>query len=89
MYRCGGCPARVEMEGEEADGDVEGFAGYLVPVDERAPVSVDGNQAEGRGRPGYGAPVGGVRGGGGGRGEMAVGFGDRAVWRLLGRLRSF
>lgn len=74
MYGRGGCPARVEVECEEADGDVEGFARYFVPVDERAPVSVDGDQTEGRGGPGYGAPVGGVCRSGGGRGEMAVGF---------------
>ena len=34
----------VEVEREEADGEVEGFAGDLVAVDEGAPVSVDRNQ---------------------------------------------
>ncbi len=46
---CGGGAARVEVQGEEADGDVEGLAGDLVAVDEGAPVAVDGDEAEGRG----------------------------------------
>ena len=89
MYGCGRRAACVEMEGEEADGDVKGFAGNFVPVDEGAPVSVDGDEAEGRGGAGDGAPVGGVRRGGGGGGEVAVGLGSRAVWWLLRGLRGF
>ena len=89
MDGCGGCAACVEVEGEEADGDVEGFAGYFVPVDEGAPVSVDRDETEGRGGAGYGAPVGGVCRGGGGGGEVAVGLGTRAIWWLFRRLRGF
>ena len=91
MDGCGRCAARVEVEGEEADGDVEGFARYLVSVDEGAPVSVDRDEAEGRGGAGDGdgAPVGGVCRGGGGGGEVAVGLGSRAVWWLFRRLRGF
>ena len=89
MYGCGRRAACVEMEGEEADGDVEGFAGYFVPVDEGAPVSMDRDEAKGRGGAGYGAPVGGVCRGGGGGGEVAVGLGNRAIWWLFRRLRSF
>ena len=37
---------RVQVDGEEADGDVKSFAGNLMPVDEAAPVSVDGDQAQ-------------------------------------------
>lgn len=77
------------MEGEEADGDVQGFAGDFVPVNEGAPVSMDRNETEGRGGPGYGAPVGGGCGSGGGRGEMAVGVGNRAIRGLFGRLKRF
>ena len=33
----------VKAEGEEADGEVEGFAGNFVPVDEGAPGAVDGD----------------------------------------------
>lgn len=79
MYRCGSCSPRVEVEGEETDGDVQGFAWYFMAVNERAPVSVDGDKAEGGGGPGYGAPVGGICRSGGGRGEMAVGLGSFAV----------
>lgn len=43
MDRCGGGAARVEVQGEEADGDVQGFSGDLVSVHEGAPVSVDGD----------------------------------------------
>lgn len=39
----GACAAAVEMECEEADGEVQGFAWDFVPVDEGAPVSVDGD----------------------------------------------
>ena len=52
MYRCGGSPACVEVEGKEADGNVEGFAWDFVPVNEGAPVSMDRNETEGRGGPG-------------------------------------
>lgn len=53
--RCG-CAARVEGEGDEADGEVERFPGDLVAMDEAAPVSVDGDEAEwGRGA-GYRTP---------------------------------
>ena len=60
MYGRGGCAACVEVEREEANGDVESFARYLVPVNEGAPVSVDRYETEGRGGAGYRAPVGGV-----------------------------
>lgn len=70
--RCSGCAARVEVQGKEADGDVQRFSRDLVPVHEGAPVAVDGDQAERRGRARYGAPVGGVGGGGGGWGEVPV-----------------
>ena len=77
------------MESEETDGDVQSLAWYLMPVDERAPVSVDGNKAKGRGRPRDGAPIGGIcRSGGGGR-EMAIGLDCRAVWWLLHSLSRF
>ena len=90
VYRCGGGPAGVEVEGEEADGDVESLARDLVAVDEGAPVSVDGDEAEGRGGPGYGAAVGGVCGSGGGRGEVAVGGVDtHAIWWLFRRQGRF
>lgn len=75
MDRCGGCAACVEMQREEADGDVERFSRDLVSVHEGAPVSVDGDQTEGRGGAGYGPPVGGVCRGGGGRGEVPVSVG--------------
>ena len=68
------------MEGEEADGNVQSLAWYFVSVNERAPVSVDRNKTERRGRPRYGAPVGGIRRSGRGRGEMAIGLGCPAVW---------
>ena len=71
------------MEGEEADGDVEDFAGDFVTVDKGAPVSVYGNEAEGRWRAREVAPVGRVwRGGGGGR-EVTVGGRCRGNWRLF------
>ena len=89
MDGCGRCAACVEVEGEEADGDVEGFAGDFVPVDEGAPVSVDGDESQGRGGAGYRAPVGGVCRGSGGGGEVAVGLGNRAIWWLFRRLRRF
>lgn len=79
MDGCGGCPARVEMECEEADGDVQGFARDFVPVYERAPVPVNGDKTEGRGGSGYRPPIGEVCGSGGRRGEVAVGFGRRAI----------
>ncbi len=56
----GGGAAGVEVQGEEADGEVEGFAGDLVAVDEAAPVPVDGDEAEGGGRARDFTPVGGV-----------------------------
>ena len=65
----GGGPTRVEMQGEEADGEVEDFSGDLVPVHEGAPVSVDGDEAE-RGRGARDVAPGGGSGGGGG--EEAV-----------------
>lgn len=41
---CGGFrAARVEVQSEEADAEVERFARDFVPVDEAAPVSVDGD----------------------------------------------
>lgn len=60
MDASGGGAAGVEVQGEEADGEMEGFAGDLVAVDEAAPVPVDGDEAEGGGRAGDFAPVGGV-----------------------------
>ena len=89
MYRCGGRPACVEVQCEEADGDVQGFARYFVPVDEGAPVSVDGDETEGGGGAGYRAPVGGVCGSGGGGGEMAVGRRHGVIWRLFRGLDRF
>jgi len=76
--------ARVEVQGEEADAEVEGFAGDFVAVDEGAPVSVDGDEAEGGGGAGEGAPVGGGGGGGGG-GEVAVWLGrvGIGIWGFL------
>lgn len=41
LVDCGA--AAVEMEGEEADAEMEGFARDLVAVDEGAPVPVDGD----------------------------------------------
>lgn len=68
----GGEAAGVEGECDEADGEVEGFAGDFVAVDEGAEGAVDGNEAEGRGGAGYGTPVGGGGGSGGGGGEMSI-----------------
>ena len=45
------------MESEEADGEVEDFAGDLVPVDEGAPVSMDRDKTYWRGRAGDVTPV--------------------------------
>lgn len=60
--RCG-CAARVEGEGDEADGEVERLPRDLMAVNEAAPVPVDGDEAEwGRGA-GYWTP--GREGGGG------------------------
>lgn len=39
--------ARVEAQGEEADGDVERLSGDLVPMDEGAEGAVDGDEAKG------------------------------------------
>lgn len=76
--------ARVEVQGEEADAKVQGFAGDFVAVDEGAPVSVDGDEAEGGGGARESAPAGG-RGGGGGGGEVAVwlGMSGIGVWGFL------
>ena len=54
----GGGASTVEVKGEEADGEVEGFAWDFVSVDEGAPVSVDGDQAKWRRRARERAPVG-------------------------------
>ena len=43
MDRPNGKPARVEVQSEEADGEVEGFPRYLVAVDECAEGAVDGD----------------------------------------------
>lgn len=81
----GGGAARVEVQGEEADAEVQGLARDLVTMDEGAPVAVDGDQAEGGGRAGEGAPVGGFGGGGGGGGKVAVRWG----WGAFGRVWGF
>ena len=72
MYRGRLGAAGIEMECEEADGDVEDFAGNFVTVDKGAPVSVDRNEAEGGWRAREVAPVGRARRGGGGGGEVTV-----------------
>ena len=41
MYGGGLDTTSVEVEREETDGDVEGFAGYLMAVNKGAPVPVD------------------------------------------------
>lgn len=69
--------ASVEVQREEADREVQGFPWDFVPVDERAPVSVDRNQPERAGRAAKIPPIGGGSGGGGGGGEMAI-------WREIG-----
>jgi len=78
----GGGAASIEVEREEADAEVKSFAGDFVAVDEGAPVSVDGDQAERGGGAGEGAPVGGGGGGGGG-GEVAVCRRTFGVWCFL------
>lgn len=57
MYCCCGGAAGVKVESEEADREVEDFAGDLVPVNEGAPVSVDGDKTYWRGRAGDVTPV--------------------------------
>lgn len=73
VYRRGGGATGIEMEREEADGDVKHLAGNFMTVDKGAPVSVYRNEAEG----GWGArevaPVGRAWRGGGRGGEVAVG----------------
>ena len=73
MYRRGRCASGIEMEREEADGDMKHLAGDFMAVYKGPPVSVYGNKAEG----GWGArevaPVGRAWRGGGGGGEVAVG----------------
>jgi len=46
VYGLGLCAARVEVERDEADGDVQCFSRDLVAVYEGAPVPMDGYQAE-------------------------------------------
>ena len=60
-----------------------------MPVNERAPVSVNRDKTKGRGGPGYGAPVGRVCRSRGGRREMAVGLRNRTIWWLFRKLRRF
>lgn len=43
VNRRGRGAARVKVQGHEANGKVEGFAGNFVAVDEGAPMSVDGD----------------------------------------------
>ena len=83
MYRRRRGAAGIEMEREEADGDMKHLAGDFVAVDKGPPVSVYGNEAEGGWRAREVAPVGRAGRGGGRGGEVAVrdwGFGS---WRLF------
>ena len=64
--------AGVEVQGEEADRDVEDLAGDLVAVDEAAPLSVDWDEAQRAWRAGDVTPVGGRRRGSGGGREVAI-----------------
>ena len=83
MYRRRGGAAGIKMEREEPDGDVKHLAGYLMTVDEGAPVSMYRDEAEGGRGAREVAPVGRAWRGGGGGGEVAVGNRCRGTWRLF------
>lgn len=68
---------RVEVQGEEADGEVQRFAGDFVPVDEGAPVSVDRDQSQRARRAADFSPIGGDSRNGGGGGEVTIRRGGR------------
>ena len=68
------------MEREEADRNMKHLAGYLMTVDEGAPVSVYRDEAEGGGGPREVAPVGRAWRGGGRGGEVAVGDRSFGSW---------
>ena len=79
----------IEMESEESDADMQGLAGNFVSVNERAPVSVDGDQSQGTRRARYITPV---RGDGGCRREMpircgTIRYGWDVIILLLGKTR--
>lgn len=83
MYRRRGGAAGIEVEREEADGDMKHLPRDFVTVDKGAPVSVYRDEAEGGWRAREVAPVGRAWRGGGGGGEVAVGDRGFGTWRPL------
>lgn len=83
MYLVRFRPSGIERKRHEADGEMEGFPRDLVPVDEGAPVAMDGYEAQRRRGAAEGAPVGGLGAGSGGGGEVSIDAvcGGAGFWR--------